>query len=755
MKHLAWALACALAASAQVGPGPAAGPDPKTQTAPGEAAAGRGAAAQGATPAANPGTPAAAARGGRGAAAPAASGVILPKDLKYPPLHLLQSPPLVAFKLPNGLQLYLGEDHELPLVSGLVMVRAGSLFDPPERIGLATMTASLLRSGGTALKNADTLDQFLETQAASVESGADDMFSRVGFSTLKENAPTVLALVKEMVAQPEFRQDKLDLVRAQLRNAIANRNDDPAAIGRREFAGLIFGKDNPFGWVMQYATVDRVTRADIRAFHHRYFFPANATVGIWGDFNAAEMKAAVEKLFGEWNAPAQDLPAVPKTKEAPAPGFYLAEKKDQQQAFFVIGGVGGKWSDKDAPALQVMCAILGTGSKGRLPQQARARTGADHQIHAIWGLGYDRPGMFQIYGGTRAVGTSDVLRVIQSEVERMRSGEIADEELASAREGLVEGLVFALDTRGKLFARELLLEYLGYPKDFIQQYQKSLLAVTKADVQRVAKQYLAPASLTYLTVADPQLFGEPLERLATAVNKIDIAIPEPKSEPVPSTETSLAEGKQLLSKAQAAVGGAEKLAAVKDYTEQASYQIGPGVQNLAGAKINQTDRWVSPNIFRQDSVLPAGHIASFTDGKVGWISTPQGWGALTGPQQKQVGGDLFRSWFRLLLSDRIEGRTVNAIDEHTVQILDTTGQEARVEFDETTYLPRRVTYDTPQAVGAPIYSEDSFEDYREVDGIKMPFKISIMQAGRKFADKTVNEYKLNSGLRAPDLARRP
>ena len=148
-------------------------------------------------------------------------------------------------------------------------------------------------------------------------------------------------------------------------------------------------------------------------------------------------------------------------------------------------------------------------------------------------------------------------------------------------------------------------------------------------------------------------------------------------------------------------------------------------------------------------------MTAYTDGKVGWISTPQGWGALTGVQRSQVFGDLFRVYYRLLLSDRIEGRTVNAMDDSSVQITDTTGQATSVEFDLQTHLPKRVSYDTQQAAGAPIYSEDVFEDFRDIGGIKVPFKITINQGGHKFSDVTVKDYKINTGLNPQELARRP
>jgi hypothetical protein len=187
----------------------------------------------------------------------------------------------------------------------------------------------------------------------------------------------------------------------------------------------------------------------------------------------------------------------------------------------------------------------------------------------------------------------------------------------------------------------------------------------------------------------------------------------------------------------------------------AEYQIATSVISVGGTKIIQTDRWVAPTTFRQDSTLVTGRVSAYTDGRIGWIATPQGWGALTGPQGKQVYGDLFRVYFRLLLSDRLEGRSVNAIDDTTVQISDAAGQVASVEFDPQTGLIRRISYDTVQAAGPPLYSEELYEDFRDIGGVKVPFKITINQGGRKFSDVVVTEYKINVGIRPIDLAKRP
>ena len=121
----------------------------------------------------------------------------------------------------------------------------------------------------------------------------------------------------------------------------------------------------------------------------------------------------------------------------------------------------------------------------------------------------------------------------------------------------------------------------------------------------------------------------------------------------------------MLQRAQQAVGGAEKLAQVKDLDETAVFQLDP---SAGGMRVEQVDQWIAPDHFRQDSKLPIGRISAYSDGQAGWIATPQGGGPLAGAQLKQVQGDLFRLYFRLLLSDRLPDRQVNYIGENTIEI---------------------------------------------------------------------------------------
>jgi zinc protease len=685
----------------------------------------------------------------------ASSAVPSVKELKFSPLKPIGIPPVETLTLPNGMKIFLLEDHELPLVHGAARIRTGNLFDPADKVGLATMTGMVMRTGGTKSKTGDELDIELENIAASVETSIEETFASASFSTLTDNTDEVMGIFHDVLTAPEFRQEKIELAKTQERGSISRRYDDARNISVREFANIIYGKDTPYGWEEQYDTIARVTRADMVGFYQRYFFPANVMLAVWGDFKTPDMKAKLQKVFADWTVTPQPVPSFPKVTSKPAPGTFLAVKKDVAQTFFSIGQWGSRFDDTEYPALEIMADILGGGFQSRLFQRVRTRMGNAYDIAANWGANYDHPGLFEISGSTKSVSTVETLKAVQEEVERIRTAEVSEEELKTAKDTALNSLVFAFDTKAKTILRMLNYEYYGYPRDFIQQYQKALGSVTRADVLRVAKQRLRPPEFTTIAVGNPEVFAQPLTALGRSVTDIDLTIPgASKQEAAEADEADIDAGKQLIARAQQAAGGVDNIAAVKDYSESARVQIDPSVRGTGGMLANEMVRWIAPSYLRQDTVAPGGSTLVYCDGKTGWIAMPQGVKPLVNVQLRKVQGDIFRVYFRLLLSDRIEGRVVSALDEKTVQIQE--GDElARVEFDPQTGLPAKVMYETVVLKGAPAPAEEDYSDFRDVNGVKVPFRVDILDGGRKYAVVTVAEYKTNTGLKSADLSKRP
>jgi zinc protease len=685
--------------------------------------------------------------------APTASAIPSYKELKYPPLRAIHIPDVATFTLPNGIKLYLLEDHELPLVRGSALVRTGNLFDPADKVGLATITGMVMRTGGTKEKTGDQLDEQMENIAASVETSIDESFGQASFSCLKENTDEVLGVFHDVLTSPGLRQNKIDLAKTELRSSISRRNDDPHGIVEREYANTVYGRNTPYGWQLEYATVDRITRDDVAGFYQRYFFPGNVMLAVIGDFSTADMRAKLEKLFAGWTVKQPPVPPFPPVDARPERGIFLATKTDVDQTFFSLGHLGGELRDKDFPALQVMADILGGGFHSRLFQRVRTKLGYAYDVSADWGANYDHPGLFQVSGSTKSASTADTIKVIDEEIEKIRTSEVTAEELERAKQTVANSFVFNFDTPAKTLNRILRYDYYGYPRDFIDRYQRAIQTVTREDVLRAAREHLQPKDFTIVAVGNPQQFGTPLATLGLPVAPIDLTIPDPESvkagAPAKTDSAGIERGKKLLERVQQAVGGADKLAAIQDVSETRDLIMG------SGAKIQQVNLWVTPDQFRQESQLPFGKVIVYSDGKSGWMSTPQGLQPMPPAQLKQVREELFRDYFRLLLSDRMPDRTVNSPREGVIEISDKDGDSVQLLVDENTGLPAKEVYRSEGPMGPPADMEVTFADFAEAGGVQAPKKITINRGGAKFAEINISGYKVNSGIKAEELSKKP
>jgi zinc protease len=673
-------------------------------------------------------------------------------SLKFSQLKQIRIPKPTEFTLPNHMRLYLLEDHELPIVSGFALVRTGNLFDPKGKLGLAEVTGSVMRSGGTAKMTGDQIDVALENIAASVESSIGETSGNVSFSCLKENTGQVLDLFRDVLTGPEFRQDKIDLLKTQLRSEIARRNDEANAVVSREFTNTVYGRNTPYGWTMQYSDVDNIHRDDLQAFYKRYYFPANVMLAVYGDFSTEEMKDRLTKAFAGWNAQEQPVPKFPEVEKVPAPGVFLAKKTDITQTFFEVGHLGGLFSDKDYPALAVAGNILGGAFSSRLVQEVREKLGYVYDISGFWGGQFDHPGLFEVSGSTQSKHTVDTLQAIRRELDRMRTSEVSAEELKTAKDTVLNSFVFLFDRPSKTLNRVMRYKYYGYPDDFIFQFQKAVEHVSREDVLRVAKEYFKPQDLTIVAVGNPADFGTPLTQLGMPVTDVDLTIPEPARAPAAAvTAETEQKGRELLVQMQKALGGPEKLAAVKDTSIQATATVNAGGQKM---QVAQLSLFVAPSTFRQETTLPFGKMIMYSNGQTGWGATPQGSQDLPPPMLKEIRGELFRDVFTLALSDRDSNRTVSLAGPNALRIADKEGNSVEVKIDPATHLPAAIMYQSVGRAG-PVSAEEDFSDWRDAGGVKAPYHIAVVHDGKPYADVTVEKVTINSGLTAEALAQKP
>ncbi len=446
-------------------------------------------------------------------------------ELKFTPLPEIKLPKYERFVLQNGLVVYLMEDHDLPLVNGALLVRTGNRLEPPEQVGLAGFTGAVMRTGGTKKHSPDQINETLEQRAAAVETSISEAAGSGSFATLSEDLETVFGLFAEVLREPVFAQEKLDLAKTQTKGGIARRNDSPDGIASREFRKLIYGKDSPYARTIEYATVDRINRVDLLKFYGQYFHPNNLILGIVGDFEPKKMRSLIQAKLGDWKPnPKITKSPIPTVSPANTSGVFFVNQPQLTQSSVLMGHLGGKFDDPNYVALDVLNGVL-NGFGGRLFNEVRSRQGLAYSVYGSWSPRYDYPGMFIAGGQTRSDATVQFVKALQVEIKRIQAEPVTAKELALAKESTLNSFVFNFQDPSQTLSRLMRYEYYGYPADFLFRYQKAVAATTAADVQRVARQYLKPENLVTLVVGNQNAIQPPLTQLAAKVTPIDVTIP--------------------------------------------------------------------------------------------------------------------------------------------------------------------------------------------------------------------------------------
>jgi zinc protease len=352
------------------------------------------------------------------------------KDIKFPPMKTLVLPQPERVVLSNGMIVFLLEDHGLPVVEATARLRTGSWWEPPTHIGLASLMAEVMRTGGTARRTGDQLDDLLEGLSASLETSMELTSMQASMFALKTDAPRVFGLMAEMLAQPAFDQKKIDLQKLQLHDGINRRNDNLGGILSREVRRVLYGKESPLARVVEHDHVDRISREDLMDFYRRTVSPDRMWLGVWGDFHSGEMKKLLEQTFGTWK-PVKGLTALtlPSLERAlPAPRVWFIERPEAAQTHVRLMHLGGALSDPEAPALAVATEIFGSGMASRLFTRVRSEKGLAYSVWGAWSPSYRIPGVFSLGGETKAETTGQFIEAIRQELKTfMMEGSTAEE----------------------------------------------------------------------------------------------------------------------------------------------------------------------------------------------------------------------------------------------------------------------------------------------------------------------------------------
>lgn len=449
--------------------------------------------------------------------------------IPIPPLHAFKPEQPKRIELANGLVIFLQEDHELPFINGTILIRGGSRDEPANKIGLVSLYGQTWRTSGTTTIDGDKLDNELENKAATLETSGGTATTSMNWSSLKDDFNTVFSATMDLLLHPNFKADKLLLAKRQIETGIARRNDDASEIASREAIKLVYGATNPYARQPEYATVDAVTLADLKAWHDKTVVPNGMIVALSGDFNSAAMEAKLRAAFGSMqrgtliNTPDIDF-------TAPEHKVYFANKSDVDQSNVVIVGLGTKRSNPDYYALSVMNEVFSGGFGSRVVQNVRTKLGLAYDVGGSFGASYDHPGIFYVIAGTKSVSTVAATQTMLAEVGKLKTEPPTPSELRKAKDQVLNSFVFHYDSPEKTLNEQVILAFYGYPPDFLDKYKTGVEKVTSADVARVANKYVDPSKLAIVVVGNEAQITPKLDTLGKVTN-LDITIPPPPGHP--------------------------------------------------------------------------------------------------------------------------------------------------------------------------------------------------------------------------------
>lgn len=454
---------------------------------------------------------------GQQAVAPRAN----PRNMTFPPLHF-SIPKSERVILECGLPVYLLHDPELPIINMTAMVRTGSVYEPASLAGLASLTGSVMRSGGAGGLPPEKMDDELEFMASSVESGIGPDMGTVSLSTLNRNFSRTLKIFADVLLRPDFSEKRVDIARKHLLEGLRRQNDDPKEIGGREINRAIYA-GHPLGNVPTPESARAITRQGMIDFHRRFFRMDNMILAVSGDFERAAMLRELNAAFGSSAAPQKTaLPVIPQ----PAPVFAaetIYAKKEVNQSVIRMGHLGVTKESPELYSLRILDYILGGSFTSRLMMEIRTNQGLAYNAGSHFEIGRMFTGSFVAETETKAESTAKAITLMKEIIAGMTKEPVTDQELNGAKEYIINSFMFGFTSPASIVTQQARLEYYGYTPDYLDTYRDKISRVTKEDVLSAARKHLKPEAFKLVVVGDAARFEKPLRSFGK-VRELDLKL---------------------------------------------------------------------------------------------------------------------------------------------------------------------------------------------------------------------------------------
>jgi zinc protease len=443
-----------------------------------------------------------------------------PSDLKYPPLKYDPPDPKdFRTEFANGMRGYIQEDRNLPLFDISALIHYGSMYDPEDKTGLASVMSATMIKGGTKTREGSIIEERIDFIGGSLNFRAGERTATLSLSLLSKDMDEGLELFFDVLMNPEFREAALNLEKARLVSQLRQANDQPSGILSREYERLIYGK-HPLTNQPTQISYESVTGADLKTAHAEYFFPENIILAASGDFDRSELKNKINKIMSGWKNKNLKIPSFAKNFPQPEPGIYFIQKQINQ-GYISLGHLGIEDNNPDYFAVQVMNFILGGGSfTSRITMKVRSDEGLSYNQGSRFEYRWGFPGTFSGYVQTKSSTVGYAISLILDEFSRIRNEPVKDSEMDTAINYYLESFSNSFESSQRTMSTFADLEMTGKPMAYYKTYRDNIRAVTKAKIQEVANKYIHPDKVVIMIVGDFDPCNEGGDKWSGPLNKL-------------------------------------------------------------------------------------------------------------------------------------------------------------------------------------------------------------------------------------------
>lgn len=665
-------------------------------------------------------------------------------NIDIPKLSPITLPEITEFKMKNGVTVLLSEDNTFPTIRINLSAKAGSIYDTPDKIGIASMTAQLVRSGGTENYTTTELNQILDNMAISFNSNTRVLTVSFSMSFLAEDTERALHIFNEALRKPVFAEDSIQREKMRMNSAISRRNDEISDIAFREFHKLVYGADSPLARHTEYSTIKNISRQDLIDFHQNYYLPKSTYISIVGDFKTKDMKKLLTRTFGTWENDNKPQSIELDEELSFDSSVNLIPRRNTDQTWIIIGHRAEMTQkDPDYIPMIILNDILGGGFSSRIINRVRREMGLAYAPGAHFSVHLDSYGAFYLMSQTETSKTVEAIEALIDEVRIIQNEPVSDKELQSAKESYLNSFIFNYDATWKIINRQMTYKRFGYPEDFLEQIRNKVYDVTVDDIHRVAREYFRPDDFIILAVGDDGKFDIPLSSLGE-VNEIDITIPQPKQEEQEITPTQIRKGQEIFERYRKAIGADTDIANIKFTGVSTQYREGDS------SRVYITTYMEFPDRFRQNIATPRGDLSMIYNKGEGKMKTPAGDYPLPPVQTQEIISNMksnpiglanyFYEDFEIALLSEVQLYG----NEYYVLSLSDEIRSFLLFIDKDTMLPYQAVYDDFQQFKT-IYNR--FSSYKKINGVVYPMKmISQDETGEVLSRSVYESVEFNVNI---------